>query len=369
MLTGNRILHKKQRVRSLIFNAGIISRKELREKSGLNYRSVVAYAEELKRLNLIAECVRKNPHGGRSSIYYRSRCNQVYVLAVLLYRNVISLVAADVNSSIFYADELTLPQDVQIQEMIREILYTIGKLREKHAGRILGAIELCRFPYHCCARCYDAMLELNMILRQQFPCPVGFHNSYDLALFQNTRNFDLSGRCVLLSPGDDIYVSLVDRNEIVPNMELYSRRFAHHQLSMKAGEPCYCGKRRCVKSLLTQNAILCRYNRLTGEKRKFESLPLGLLYLGTRARQGDPDALRVLEEYGALAAEAAWFLKNDLHADHVMLYFRDDVIRRKLHEVYRQLSGQKLPLFSTFGVTRSDIQSASLQLALSKIIF
>ncbi len=368
MTTGYKILHKKQRLRSIIFSAGAISRKELQEKTGLNYRSVIAYAEELKHLGLIAECVRENPRGGRASIHYQSRCDSVYGLGVHLYRNIVTLVAADINSSIFYADELIIPQDAQIHDMIRRILDAIGKLKKTFPKRVLGAIELCRFPYSCFSQYYEGMHELYMILRQQFHCPVGLHNSYDLVLFQMTRNFDIQARSVLLSLGDDIRVSLVDGRRIDTDMEQYSRRFAHHQLSMKAEEKCYCGKQHCVRGLLTHAANLKRYNRLAGSGRVFENLPQGLLFLCTQARNGDRAALRVLEECGELAAEAAWFLKNDLKADHIMLYFKDEIINRKLHEVYRRLSGEDLPDFSAFGASRSDIQSASVRLALSKII-
>jgi predicted NBD/HSP70 family sugar kinase len=368
MTAGYKILHKKQRLRAAIFGAGTISRKELQKKTGLNYRSVIAYAEELKHQGLIAENTQENPRGGRSSIHYRSCSDCIYCIAVQLYRNNVTLTAADINSNIFHAAELVIPPEAGITDMLRQILGALDTLKKSFPDCTLAGIELCRFPYGRSGDYYEGIRELHMTLRQQYRFPVGLHTSYDLILFQMARNFDLKERLVLLAPGDDIYLSMVENREINGDMEQYLHRFRHYQLSMKSQEKCYCGKQRCVKNLLTQAAQLSRYNHYAGIDRPYASLSEGLHYLCTQALKNERAAVRILEECGELTAEAMYFLKKDLQADHVLLYFKDAVVNRKMHEAYERISGEKLPEFSAFGVTRSDVQSASVRIALSRII-
>ena|GEM_PF-2950105 len=369
MAANNKILNKKQRLRATIFGAGVISRKELVEKTGLNYRSVIAYAEELKQQKLIVEDIRTPPDDeSRPSIHYVSNCGRLYCLGIMSYRRTVTLAAADVNSNIFHVSEIVLDENAAAVDAAGQVSAAVDRIQELFRHRTLAGIEICRFPYARKENCYEGMKELCLSMRRHCRIPVFLHTSYDALLLHMARNFNISGRTVLLCPGDTICLAMVEDGQINENMENYARRFRHHPLSAKADDKCSCGKRGCVENLLTHGAAIRRYIRLGESEGRLFRTPEDIAALHMLAAGGAAAARQTLEESGRLFAEALWFLKNDLQADQVLLNSRNPFVNSSLYERYRELAGTELPPFSAFRATMSDVLSACLEIPLSRLI-
>ncbi|MBS0984446.1 ROK family transcriptional regulator, partial [Gluconobacter cerinus] len=143
---------------------------------------------------------------------------------------------------------------------------------------------------------------------------------------------------VVIAVGDGIGVAYTIDGSVHHGEHGGAGELAHlpvaRSLSEEAPRPCRCGNKGCLETVSSSQAIRARAKEV--------GLPPNIHLISTKAREGDPEALRILHTAANSLGYAAASLIQILDPRHIIIAIEDDLLHGVFTAVLRQFVEQNL---------------------------
>lgn len=331
----SRELKKKQFRLSVFPKKEAVSRTEISERTGLNLRTIAAYAEEYKKLGFVIE--KSIADGkGRPSVYYESNVNNLLFGGITITFNKLYLVLLDVNRYILGAKSIEIKDsDASSSTIITETIKTFDSLLAENPDKKLAGLGLCVNEYRLEAKYLKVFNELESVLAGKYAVNTIKENANTVALDRLRYLLNQNGNLALLHMADEIRIGLILNNKMVPNTDHWRKKFAHFPVE-PAGPTCYCGRYGCLTSYLTHSATIMRYCQKAGlsNVKDFNIYKFRLL-----VEEKDSLALSIANENGRYLGKAILHFVSELNLSRVYLYAIDPATAAGATSFFRKSGG------------------------------
>lgn len=367
MVSHSKNTGKKHSLRNIIFDKRVVSRQELVELSGLNYRSIIRYTAELKQQKLIMEEDKKIGRG-YPGIIYRSNSSNICFVGISLVMNELWFSAIDIDSKILYTRSHSLTSVTSFDEFCKCAISGMSTLFNNLPGRILYSIGFNECLYLLSQERLSYFRKLSFLFAKKYGVPVELCDN-DTAILRKTIQFHgLNGRIGAFIPGDKIRFTLVNESECDPFGEVYLRKLRHYKIDGDATGKCSCGKTGCVCKVLTYEGIFNRYKQLQQtEINPLISQQTFLNNLVVQCQSGDPVAVELHREIGLLMANCLIRIQKELHLDHLFLFPPNRTFFDYTSMAYEELTGSEMSPFYYIQGGMSDSILAPAEMMRSKL--
>ena len=340
MQKGDRALIKKmnqQLVIRLIQSRGPIARRDIARISGLSPASVTGITAKLIELGLVQEAgeVENEDRTGRRAIKLRLNPESGYVVGVSLAMHTFTCVLTDLDANIICSDIHKFPLNnttsilYDPESIIQSIIQSVENLLDQaqiKLERLMGigvgingivdfeagiSIFAPHYNWH------------NVPLAQ----PIAAHFNVPVYLENDARALTIAEQLFGVGRDVDHFVAVAVGYGvgagIVTNGQIYrggiggAGEFGHINLQ-KNGPLCSCGKRGCVESLVSVQAILQELTKAleNGEPSTLTNVePLTIETVIAAVEEDDPLAIQVVSEAGRWLGQGMAMLVNVLNPD------------------------------------------------------
>lgn len=319
-----------------------LSRAQLADRTGLNRSTISNVTDQLLQDGLVREIGREASGKGRPGILLELNPNGGCALSMEIGVGFISIIVSDFTAQILWRQRIDFDSENEPDTIIKwaqgltcQALDVIGERELRPLGIGIGVPG--RIDHKEGVVLYAGNLNwrnvpIKQIWAQRFDLPVFVENADNAAAlgeyYFDAVNHDTDHIQNLIY----LNVSVGLGGGIVINGTLLRGRSGNagemgHMVMVPDGDPCSCGKRGCLQTLVNSRAIVRRMQEILktnaeSEKRVLAASMLGRLdaeMIVQAAEDGDPAAQMVLEEAGAWLGLGISCLVNVLNPALVVL--------------------------------------------------
>lgn len=349
-------------MRNIIFNRICVSRQELLKSTGLSIRALDRYIAELLENDLICKEIHSGKRG-RTSYFYRSNSNKIIFAGLSLIQSRLCLVVLDINSFVIYSKVLDFQHNISSQKLIQLGLDLLKDIRIQFPNKNLAAIGFNFNTYNQPEQRFSTFRELMLRAGEQLKSEVKLFESSSLNLLRVYTIFGWTGSAGLLIFGDKIRLHVVTDGEIRSDLDYFLKKFRHQQIDAKSKWVCpYCRKRGCINVLLTYEAMIRRYQDISGQE------PILYENLQLLGESGEPAARKILEENSILTARAFALLRKEFPLDRLMISNCTKTGYEIFSEEYRNLTGEKEVPINLCSLSLSDVILATAEMVRKEML-
>lgn len=298
MMPESKILGKKLRLRSTIFEKGSVSRQNLIKLTGLNERTVIRYAGELKRQRLIYEKIDDSLRG-RPKIMYHSNSEKCYFLGVRLSAEKLFVTLVDINTYPIFVRNCSLADCRTNQEITARVFQMLDTVLREHSQFILGAAGIAydvtfnmkySFPGH-----------LSREFSKRYPnLQYEIHYNDDLFFWHLAQRSGITDTMLGVVCGACFYITLISGGEIRQLKPGTLEHIRHFCVDDTSRRKCSCGHTGCVNTEFSYDGVVERYNRYSPVPLPCNSRVMSFNLVHHRALSGDNAAERTIEDYNRM---------------------------------------------------------------------
>ncbi len=329
MTAPSKILGKKLRLRSTIFARRTVSRQKLIELTGLNERTVIRYAEELKGHHLISERV-DDTMRGRPRVVYTSNSEQCLFPGFWLSRKAFYLAAVDINGFPVSVRQLAFPEEQPDGERWKRIFALTDEWMPRFLERIPGTAEI---SYDVSCRRSSAFVEqIGREFMRRYRIPVEPGYSDDLLFWHYAMRTGNTGSMLGVVCGAGFYATLISHGEIVGLKPGLLRNICGSRVDGAEGDSDFpYGKCGTAEAELSYEGAVTRYNRYAGSPLPESSPVAAFNQIQHLALSGSSAALRTIDDYNRILGMVLARLDRCERFDSVVLLnnrrYHPDVVR------------------------------------------
>lgn len=312
----------QQQILGAINAADGLSRTELAQRCGLSKAAMSGIVREMLEAGYVEESAIVAGQGqGRPSVLLRIRAEGAYFIGVSLLQDPAQLVLINLNGDIL--SRASFPLSREPQRLAQSIADTLPLLLTSHpqiASQLIGmGVTLSGFIDEHQAVCVQSALlgwrdvPLARIIADATGMDVFIENDAK-ALAVNEKRFGLArdlNTFTLVSHGAGIGNAHFIGGNLLRGLHGGAGEIAHSTMEVN-GTPCRCGKRGCLDTLASVNAIL--------EMAREEGLPISTLAeLEQLAMSGSTAATRILHRAGSALGLAIAHLIQIIDPDLILI--------------------------------------------------
>ncbi len=301
MMPESKILGKKLRLRSTIFERGSVSRQNLIRITGLNERTVIRYADELKRQKLIYEKI-DDTLRGRPKIMYHSNSEKCYFLGIRLSAEKLFITLVDINTYPIFVRNCSLADCRTGQEVTARVFQTVDDVLREHSQYIPAAAGIAYDVTFSMKHSFPGLLSREF--SRHYPSlQFEVHYNDDLFFWHLAQRSGIRDTMLGVVCGACFYLTLISDGEIrqlKPGTLEHIRHFCVDETSRKK---CSCGRTGCVNSEFSYEGVVERYNRYSPSPLDYKSRIISFNLIHHRALSGDKAAERTIEDYNRMLGQ------------------------------------------------------------------
>jgi N-acetylglucosamine repressor len=351
----------RRKVLSVLYGRGATTRSELVTATALNVASVSLVLRELIDFGVVRTLGKRNSSGGRKSEILRLNPEAAYFLAVELdgRRNRFGLVnlAGDVR---FRWEEPCDPACVPVERVAAGIRRILENLSSSELSRTIaigisytgwlnpeGELTAVNLGWENVpiARTLESLVNFPVFLASD--CALKALVEHSMGRAQGAKNY------LHISMDSGLGVGCFVDGRLLRGAHGMAGEFGHITIDPAATDPCRCGKRGCLESIVSSTSILRQYAERSGAAHG----ALSAIAVFDRARDGEPAAREVIDRVGRYLGLGISHLVNLLDPELIVL--GGDLIDGAdlfIPRIQEQLSKHALPPF----VEGIEIKTSSL---------
>ncbi|OQA83162.1 MAG: hypothetical protein BWY31_02957 [Lentisphaerae bacterium ADurb.Bin242] len=298
MMPESKILGKKLRLRSTIFEKGSVSRQNLIKFTGLNERTVIRYADELKRQRLIYEKI-DDTLRGRPKITYFSNSEKCCFLGIRLSAEKLFVTLVDINTYPIFVRNYSLSDCRTNQEIAARVFQMVGEVLREHSKYILGAAGIA-YDITFNAKHSFPGLFAREFSRRYAHLQFEVHYNDDLFFWHFAQRTGVTGTLLGVVCGACFYMTLVSGGEITELKPGTMNHIRHFCVDETSRRKCSCGRTGCVNAEFSYDGVVERYHRYSSVPLCNNSRITVFNLIHHRALSGDKAAERTIEDYNRM---------------------------------------------------------------------
>ncbi len=319
-------------IRSAVYRRPGVGRRELRELTGFDGRTITRGVEKLIRLGFITvrrDVLRSAP-GRPGEQYFPVDSEDFRVAAVYVdVETIVSAVYDRNGKELFFAREKFSFLQATVGITARRIQQILDRLSGRSGGRI-SAIGL------TLRDCRDSRFlgQLARMLEHEYGLPV--YRGYPVDAFAHSFRalWPEPRRLLTVHFFREIELALLDGEDVLDKSREVASGLMHYQIDPE-GPYCYCGSRGCMENYIHDYALREEFRF----RKNLDSNEL--ISLDTAVQSRDPVALEIINRAENCMIRALKLLIEEFHPDAlVLLVLKNDYTLRLMPEL---LAGHWLP--------------------------
>lgn len=324
MLTGNQELIRDINTQSVIrtiITHGAISRASIAAELGLTKATVSAIVQVLLDRGIVFESAISDPAAegrkGRRPIFLKINKDCGYIVAIDLATENITLMTANVLGGSCRLTQFPTPKETErllplLKQQIDRAVSALPQTRYGLLGIALGIHgvvhhnKIIFLPYSAFEK-VDFVSELEKI----YNVPVVMENEANLSALGEWAHCHSTNEMLYISVHSGIGVGIIMKNQLVKGKNGYAGELGHTIIEAD-GRPCPCGNRGCLEQYASERALFAELSSKKG-------YPVNAEVYGSLYRQGDPDAVRAMQQFIKYMSIGINNLLNTFNPDVIVL--------------------------------------------------
>ncbi len=278
--------------------------QELEYSVGLSRPTTVNMVRALEEANLVIKAGKKNSNGGRIPILYKTNPEAYYVIGIDYEFPISRIAISDMNGNIKYRsireDDSQMNVDQAIQNLVEQIKNLIdesGIEKEKFLGVGLGMPGFINLKTGHSVQFERVAgwknIDITKILVDELEIPVFMENDVHLLYRAERKLQKRKGNqdVIFIAIRRGIGMAIYQRGHLIEG-EYGNAGHIGHMTIHADGLQCRCGNFGCLELYASEDAIIKKYESLSGKKVE------NVTEIVEKAYDGDNVAMEVLREAG-----------------------------------------------------------------------
>lgn len=320
ILTGNQELIRDintQSVIQTITEEGSISRAAIAAKLGLTKATVSAIVQVLLDRQLVLEIGSDDTKKGRKPILLQMNKNCGYSISLNLALDTITLMTANLLGEDCVVSQYPAPESEEdlLCALFQYIHAAIDTLPPSHYGLLGIALGIHGVVHHnrIVFLPYSSYEKLDLVtlISEEFHVPVFLENEANLSVLGEWSHCHHTNEMLYISIHSGIGVGVIMKNQLVKGKNGYAGELGHTIIEMN-GRPCPCGNHGCLEQYASERVIFAELSQI-------KKIPVTPDIFEQLYQEGDPDAIRLLEDFIRYMAVGINNLLNNFNPDIIIL--------------------------------------------------
>jgi predicted NBD/HSP70 family sugar kinase len=341
-LRSNDIRERNEKlVLGLIHAKKRVSQSEVAALTGLKPPTVFRIFAALEEKGLIVVAEEQKDFGnkkGRRPVSYQLRPDVFYMIGVDFWAKAPSVVVVDFTGKPLYSSDRDFPSDIEAESafdllvsFIEEAIRTSKIQRDRILGIGVGApgrVDTSSGVIIAYPRIRGmSAFPIRARLEERFSVPVYVHNNCSIIALSEYR-YGIARKAesllaILIRAG--VGGAFVQGGKLFVNKNRTTLEIGHMSIDA-GGRRCSCGRRGCLETYLSEDAIMTDIG-LEGKD---------FLGIEKKITAADPAALKVLKEKGEILTLAVTNLLHIFGPDTVLLVSRSHIVSEHLADLVRK---------------------------------